>query len=94
MQKFALSITLLLFAALTGVALFHHGYIGIFTPMFETSATLQVLVDLIIALSLFLVWMWNDAKQSGRSPYLWILLTLSTGSIGALLYLITRKKTA
>ena len=91
MQKTILIVTLIGFSILTGVALYDHGYFGILLPHFQTFGGAQVLVDLIIALSLFLVWMWQDAKTLGRNPYLWLALTLVTGSIGQLIYLITRK---
>tara|TARA_R110002073_G_scaffold41891_4_gene118019 strand:- start:855 stop:1127 length:273 start_codon:yes stop_codon:yes gene_type:complete len=83
--------TLLLFLALTAVALFNHGYWGIFEPHLQSFGAAQVFVDLVIALSLFMVWMWQDAKQLGRNPWPWIAGTLVTGSIAPLLYLITRK---
>ncbi|MDA8140530.1 MAG: hypothetical protein M0036_17940 [Desulfobacteraceae bacterium] len=83
-----LIITLAAFSALTAMALWHHGYWGIFKPLFESFAGAQVLADLVIALSLFLVWMWRDAKAAGRNPWPWLLLTLATGSIGPLIYLI------
>lgn len=50
-----------------------------------------MLVDLVIALGLFLAWMWKDAKAAGRNPWPWLLLTLATGSIGALVYLLAYK---
>ena len=46
------------------------------------------LIITLIALGLFLVWMWRDAKAEGRNPWPWILITLATGSIGPLIYLL------
>jgi len=91
MQKIILMITFTGFTILTGIALYHHGYYGIIEPHFQTFGGAQVLVDLVISLCLFLVWMWQDAKNSGRNPILWLILTILTGSIGPLLYLLTRK---
>lgn len=85
-----LIVVLVAFSALTAVALWRHGYWGIIAPHFETAGAAQVLADLVIALSLFLVWMWRDARETGRSPWPWLVLTLAAGSIGALLYLLTR----
>ena len=62
--------------------------------MLQTSAGWQVLADLTIALTLFLVWMWQDAKVTRRNPWPWILITLTLGSFGPLIYLLTRKSTA
>lgn len=94
MHRPLLLAVLVAFGALTAVALWQHGYWGIFLPLIRSSAGLQVLVDLVIALGLFLAWMWPDARSQGRSPWPWALLTLVTGSIGALLYLLTRRSAA
>ncbi len=91
MRRVVLSITLIAFLALTVLAVMQHGYVGIFTQQFQSYAGAQVLIDLVIALTLFLVWMWKDAKAAGRNPLPWLLLTLATGSIGALVYLLVYK---
>lgn len=53
-------------------------------------ATVQVFLDLIIALSLVIWWMWQDAQQHDIAPLPYIVLTLTLGSIGPLLYLVRR----
>ena len=91
MQRILLITVLSLFLVLTGLALWQHGYWGIIEPHFQSFGAAQVLVDLVIALSLFMIWMWHDAKRTGRNPVPWVLLTLATGSIGPLIYLIRYK---
>lgn len=91
MRKIGLTITLVAFLILTTMAILQHGYAGIFTQQFQSYGGIQVLIDLVIALSLFLIWMWQDAKTAGRNPIPWLLLTLATGSIGALIYLLVYK---
>lgn len=91
MKRIVLTIVLIAFLALTASAVWQHGYLGIFTSQFETLAGMQALVDLVIAVSLFLVWMWQDAKAAGRNPWPWLLLTLVSGSIGPLVYLLLYK---
>lgn len=91
MQRILLIIVLIAFSALTAVALWHHGYWGIIEPHFQSFGAAQVLADLVIALSLFMVWMWRDAKATGRNPWPWIVLTLVAGSISPLIYLLSRK---
>lgn len=91
MRRIVLSVTLIAFLGLTVLAVLQHGYVGIFSQQFQSFGGAQVLVDLVIALSIFLVWMWNDAKSAGRNPLPWLLLTLATGSIGALIYLLLYK---
>jgi len=86
-----LTVTLILFGILSTAALWQHGYWGIIMPLFQSLAGAQVLVDLIIALTLVMIWMWQDAKVHNRSPWPWIILTLAAGSFGPLLYLLTRK---
>lgn len=91
MQRTLLLVTLVAFGALTGIALWQHGYWGLFEPAFRSFGAAQVLVDLAIALTLFLVWMWRDARATGRNPWPWLVLTLAAGSFGPLLYLLTRR---
>lgn len=90
-MKITLLCILAAFTVLTGLALWHHGYWGILEPHFRSFGAAQVLADLVIALGLFLVWMWRDAKQSGRNPWPWLLVTLVAGSFGPLLYLLARR---
>lgn len=91
MKRIILSVVLLAFLGLTVAAAWQHGYLGVFAYQFQNLAGIQVLVDLVIALVIFLVWMWQDAKAAGRNPWPWLLLTLVTGSIGALVYLLLYK---
>jgi phosphate/sulfate permease len=91
MPRTLLLLTLLAFGALSAAALWQHGYWGILAPHFQTFGGAQVLVDLVIALTLFMVWMWQDARATGRNVWPWIVLTLLGGSFGPLLYLLTRQ---
>lgn len=91
MRRITLIVSLIAFLILTIMAVWQHGYLGIFTQQFQNYAGVQVFVDLVIALTLFLIWLWNDAKAAGRNPIPWVLLTLATGSIGALVYLLVYK---
>ena len=91
MQRIILIITLSAFLILTALALWYHGYWGILEPHFKSFGAAQVFVDLVIALCLFLVWMWRDARVAGRNPWPWIVLTLTTGSIGPMIYLLVFK---
>lgn len=88
MQRILLIVTLLAFTALTVLTLIHHGVTGIFGHQFANLAGMQVFFDLVIALTLFMVWMWRDARAAGRNPWPWLFLTLVVGSIGPLIYLI------
>ncbi len=91
MRRSLLVLTLIPFSALSAMALWRHGYWGILAPHFQSFGAAQVLADLVIALGLFLAWMLQDAKATGRNPWPWILITLTTGSFGPLFYLLTRQ---
>ena len=94
MQRSLLIVTLVLFGALSAVALWQHGYWGLFAPALQSLAAGQVLADLAIALTLVMVWMWHDAKATGRNVWPWIVVTLTLGSFGPLVYLLTRRSAA
>lgn len=93
MQRTLITVTLLLFGALTAAALWQHGYWGIIAPHFQSFGGGQVLTDLVISLTLVMVWVWRDAKATGRNVWPWIVTTLALGSFGPLLYLLTRQST-
>lgn len=86
-----LGIVLADFVGLSAWALYHHGYVGLFEVAVASPAGIQVLVDLTIALSLFMVWMWRDARERGIAAWPFVLLTATLGSIGALAYLLRRE---
>ena len=90
MQRALILIVLLLFGILTAAALWHHGFWGIIEPHFQSFGAGQVFADLVIALTLAMVWIWRDARSQGRNPWPWIAATLTMGSFGPLLYLLTR----
>lgn len=94
MSRLLLLTVLLPFSALSLAALWQHGYWGLFEPALHSLAAAQVLADLVIALGLVLVWLWRDARASGRNPWPWTLLTLAAGSFGPLLYLLTKPQPA
>jgi len=76
------------FSLLTVYAVIEVGYYGIFEYHLHSPAGWQVFTDLVIALVLVLLWLIPEAKKNGRSPWPWVALTLVSGSIGPLLYLI------
>ncbi len=94
MQRTLLLITIILFGSLSAVALWRHGFWGIIAPHFQSFGAGQVFADLVIALTLAMIWMWHDAKATGRNVWPWIVATLALGSFGPLFYLLTRKSTA
>ena len=79
------------FTALTGYALYEMGPAGLWEAMTANIMTITAAVDLCIALFLGCWWMVRDAKQFGINPVPYIILTLFTGSLGPLLFLIKRE---
>ena len=92
-KQIGLSLVLLDFAGLSAYAVYEHGYMGVFRLVTANVATTTAFVDLVIALSLVVVWMWQDARDRGVSPLPYVLLTAAFGSVGPLLYLIRREVT-
>ncbi len=94
MKKPFLFLALIALGAITAVALWKDGLAGIFAATALSYGSMQIFVDLVIALTLVMVWMWRDAKKSGRNVWPWIAFTLVAGSFGPLLYFITEKEKA
>lgn len=84
-----LAIALLIpFGGLTAYAVYQHGFKGILEYQLQTSAGLQVIVDLVIAMVLVLCWLVPHARRTGRNPWPYIVVTAIAGSFGPLLYLV------
>lgn len=79
------------FVCLTAWAVVEHGYIAIFANIFQDLATIQVGVDLVLALGMVAAWMWTDAARHGLRVWPYLLMTPFLGSIGPLLYLLHRE---
>jgi hypothetical protein len=89
-KQIALAVVLFDFAALTAYVVAQYGIVGLYDAVFANWATTLVMVDLTIALTMVVAWMWQDARQRGVSPIPYALLTLAFGSVGPLLYLVRR----
>ena len=89
-KQIALGIVLAAFSLLTAYTLLGYGYVGFFREVISNLASLTVMVDLVISLTIIMVYLGNDAKERGFSALPYLLLTLAFGSVGPLLYLIRR----
>ena len=94
MRKPLLILALIALGAVTAAALWQGGLVGIIGAIAQSYWSLQIFADLVIAMSLVMVWMWRDAKSTGSIIWPWIVITLIAGSFGPLLYWITRKEKA
>src|SRR5262245_19645319 len=54
--------------------------------------TVQIAIDLVIALSFGAVWLARDAKARGMNPLPWIVALPFTGSLSLLAYLLLRRE--
>lgn len=79
------------FTAFTGYVLLEYGmgWVGV---AFANPVSTLVTIDLFIALSMVMGWVYADAKARGVSPWPYLILTLGTGSVGTLLYLLVRER--
>ena len=89
-KKLFLYLVLIDFVGLTGFAIYQDGT-NIFSLILGNWVTIQILADVTIALTLALIWMYHDTRQTGLSFVPYLLLTICTGSIGLLIYLIRRE---
>lgn len=91
MKKILLYLLLAAFGLFSSWVIYVHGYFGLWQTGFANAGTLQILLDLIIACTVLMVWMLQDAPARGLNPWPYVLMTLFGGSIGVLVYLIRRE---
>lgn len=89
-RQIVLSLVLLAFGAQTAFVFYQEGF-GWIPDLFATPLSIAIFSDLVIALSLICFWMVADARERGTSAWGYLVLTVLTGSIGPLLYLIRRE---
>lgn len=78
------------FTIYTTMVVLDHGYTGFIELAMTGGWAAQVFIDLCIALILFAVWMIPDARERGIPAWPYFLAILTTGSVGALAYLVHR----
>ena len=95
MKKVKLSLVsvLVAFGGFSTWVMWQVGYSGIWLAGLDNPASLQILLDLVIACTLICTWMYQDAKSRGIKPYPWIIATLFSGTLAPLVYLIVRVQT-
>lgn len=91
LSKILLAFVLVDFVAFTAWVTATGGPVGEVLALFSVNPwVVQVFVDLVLALSLVCVWIWNDARSRGANPVPWVLATVFIGSIAPLAYLLAR----
>jgi hypothetical protein len=70
-----------------------HGYFGFIALAGREAWALQMLIDLLIALSFAVGWMLGDARKRGIATWPYVVVTVALGSIGILAYCVRRSFT-
>lgn len=78
------------FAIFTGWVIWTAGLQVGFEQAFASPWSTQVSVDLGLAIGAILFWMHRDARDRGVNPWPWLVLTVLSGSLGWLTYLVAR----
>jgi protein-S-isoprenylcysteine O-methyltransferase Ste14 len=78
------------FTVYSATVIASHGYTGFMEVAMAGGWGTQVFIDLCIALLLFAIWMFGDARERGIPAWPYFIAILFTGSIGALAYLVHR----
>ena len=89
-RTLAYGAVLVAFTVFSVIVVLGHGYLGFIELALDSQWGMQVFVDLVIALVLFTNWMVPDAKKHRISPWPYLALILTLGSIGALAYMLHR----
>ena len=89
-ERLLLIATLVLFGALTAVALVLDGLPGTIGAITFNWASLQIYFDLVIAVAVISVWLYGDARSRGRNPWPWIVAAFVVGMFSPLVYLLRR----
>lgn len=93
-RKTLLLAVLIPFTSFSAWVVVQHSYLEIFTDHFAKTTGMQVIIDLVIAISLAILWMIADARKRGITVWPFVLISLTLGSIGPLTYLIWRETKA
>jgi cytochrome c biogenesis protein CcdA len=91
-EQALLVVVLALFGALTVVALAADGVAGIGDAITFNRVSVQIFVDLVIAIGVIMVRLHRDARIRGRNPWPWIVASLFTGMFFPLVYLLVRSR--
>lgn len=88
-RMIALALVFVAFVGFSTLVVVNHGITGLFDVLAHQWGQ-QIFTDLVIALVLFSMWMFRDAKKRGIPALPYFVLILASGSIGALAYLMHR----
>ncbi len=90
LKKIGLVLLLLDFTALTAWAAVTGSTGEQLAQLFTNPWGIQIAVDLCIAATFGIQWLWRDAKSRGIEPLPWALAVVPTGSLALLAYAVRR----
>jgi hypothetical protein len=90
-KTLVLGLVLTGFTAASFYAIEVHGFLGFFETLGSSAAGVVALTDLVIALTLAMLWMRSDSSERALPFWPYALLTLALGSVGPMAYLIHRE---
>ncbi len=91
MRLFAAVAALVVFTAYTVSVMIGNGVLGFVSLAGREPWGLRLLLDLLLMLALFALWVRHDAKARGLPVWPYVVLTMVMGSMGALAYLVHRE---
>lgn len=91
-RQVLLVVVMVSFGAFTAVALAVDGIAGIFHAITFNLVSVQILLDLVLAVGVIDIWVHGDARSRGRNPWPWLVASLLTGMFSPLIYLLVRNR--
>lgn len=91
-QQILLVVVLVLFGAFTAVALAVEGIVGIVHAIKSNLMSIQIFIDLVLAVVVIDLWVLRDARSRSRNPWPWMVASLMTGMFAPLVYLLVRSR--
>jgi hypothetical protein len=85
-QRVAVTVVWLGFMALSFVATWELGYIGVLRSAFHDVGSMQIFADLCVAAGFGSAWLHAHATARGRNPWPWLVPVLALGSIPLITY--------
>ena len=89
--RIAFGLVVVVYTVITGISMYEHGYVGLFTHVLDHTAALQVFLDLCVALFLVGGQMRKDAQARGVTVWPFLVALPFLGSAAALAYIALRQ---
>lgn len=90
-EKPILLTVLVLFGLLTATGIIIDGVpVAVFDAITFNWHSVQIYIDLVIAVAVICAWIYRDARARGRSPWPWIVAAAIVGMFSPLVYLLAR----